>query len=51
LALAGRSAQALLVLLSIVFVVVTTLAPEKTLRNVSGHLTLDNAVVSGYETK
>ncbi|KHD05752.1 cobyric acid synthase [Candidatus Thiomargarita nelsonii] len=27
----------------------TTLAPEKTLRNVSGHLTLDNAVVSGYE--
>jgi len=27
----------------------TTLAPEKTLRNVSGHLTVDNAVVSGYE--
>lgn len=27
----------------------TTLAPEKTLRNVCGHLTLDNAVVSGYE--
>ncbi len=28
----------------------TTLTPEKTLRNVSGHLTFeDNAVVSGYE--
>lgn len=27
----------------------TTLAPEKTLRHVGGHLTLDDAVVNGYE--